>query len=592
MHLAYTVGSPAESPQQAKRTKITTVSIPQGIATRAKITTGSKANTHSNLRPEPTIFRIEHCGIAEPTINTPMMRSCLALTLLCLVMTAVSQPGTIDLSFDPGAGANGAIYSLEVQPDGKILIAGSFTHYDGTPRPRIARLNADGSLDAGFNPGAGIFSVSNGPEAVSKILVEPDGRIVIAGYFSQYNLVSRPNIARLYADGTLDPSFDPGAGTDLLVKDLERQPDGKYILVGSFNTYNGNTVDGICRVTSSGTFDPFVFPVSGDIHQVEVDGQSNCIVRGDLGDVGQTAWARFSLVDGTGGSVVQEANYSSPTYEMVLTGDDEIVYTREDPLSTGVFKRYAFYPFALNAYHTMPSEGVRSLAIQQDERVVVAGSDQGQVPWIRRLKSIPYSDPNSINFAIDSGFGPSVNPNDLIYDIRVLSDGKILIVGRFTQYDGVPRGRIARLNGGTDDDNDGIMDDADNCPGQSNADQLDVDGDGAGNVCDDCPADPNKTAPGICGCGVADADTDNDGTADCNDGCPTDPGKVNLGTCGCGVADTDTDGDGSADCIDPCPYQLPIPSDHGWATNGDVYAMEVDASGDVLYCKLPLKSGQ
>ncbi|MBI5741792.1 MAG: DUF1566 domain-containing protein, partial [Nitrospirae bacterium] len=70
---------------------------------------------------------------------------------------------------------------------------------------------------------------------------------------------------------------------------------------------------------------------------------------------------------------------------------------------------------------------------------------------------------------------------------------------------------------------------------------------------DDCPNDPNKTATGICGCGIADTDSDSDGTADCNDGCSADPLKIAQGICGCGVADTDSDSDGTADCNDACP---------------------------------------
>ncbi len=70
---------------------------------------------------------------------------------------------------------------------------------------------------------------------------------------------------------------------------------------------------------------------------------------------------------------------------------------------------------------------------------------------------------------------------------------------------------------------------------------------------DACPEDPEKTDPGLCGCGVPDTDTDDDGTADCHDDCPGDPDKTDLGLCGCGAFDTDTDGDGTADCHDGCP---------------------------------------
>jgi len=78
---------------------------------------------------------------------------------------------------------------------------------------------------------------------------------------------------------------------------------------------------------------------------------------------------------------------------------------------------------------------------------------------------------------------------------------------------------------------------------------LDGDGDGTPDCVDGCPNDPDKTAPGTCGCGVPE-------TPDCpGDLCPDDPNKTEPGVCGCGVPDstTDTDGDGTPDCVDLCP---------------------------------------
>ena len=69
---------------------------------------------------------------------------------------------------------------------------------------------------------------------------------------------------------------------------------------------------------------------------------------------------------------------------------------------------------------------------------------------------------------------------------------------------------------------------------------------------DNCPNDPNKTEPGICGCGTPDTDSDGDGTPDCNDQCPHDSGKIVPGVCGCGKADVDSNGDGTYDCEDRC----------------------------------------
>lgn len=70
---------------------------------------------------------------------------------------------------------------------------------------------------------------------------------------------------------------------------------------------------------------------------------------------------------------------------------------------------------------------------------------------------------------------------------------------------------------------------------------------------DQYPNDPNKTEPGVCGCGVSDVDSDGDGVLDCLDSCPSDPAKTAPSFCGCGVPDTDSDGDGTPDCTDQCP---------------------------------------
>jgi len=111
-----------------------------------------------------------------------------------------------------------------------------------------------------------------------------------------------------------------------------------------------------------------------------------------------------------------------------------------------------------------------------------------------------------------------------------------------------------------DTDNDLVLDCLDNCPndpdkiepGTCGCGTTDSDSDGTPDCLDDCDGDPNKVAPGICGCSVPDIDTDGDGTLDCIDNCPTDPNKINPGVCGCGILDTDTDGDGALNCNDGC----------------------------------------
>jgi len=109
--------------------------------------------------------------------------------------------------------------------------------------------------------------------------------------------------------------------------------------------------------------------------------------------------------------------------------------------------------------------------------------------------------------------------------------------------------------------------------------EEDADGDGVDGTCgDQCPNDPDKTAPGICGCGIPDVDSDGDGARDCVDGCPYDPDKTYPGYCGCGVPDTDSDGDYQPDCLDGCPLD-PNKTDPGYC---GCFEPEWDSDGDGL----------
>ncbi len=128
---------------------------------------------------------------------------------------------------------------------------------------------------------------------------------------------------------------------------------------------------------------------------------------------------------------------------------------------------------------------------------------------------------------------------------------------------GLPNGNFTLTWALQDSDLDGTVDCSDGCPNDPNkiapgicgcgVADTDSDLDGTADCIDGCPNDPNKIAPGACGCGVADTDSDGDGTADCIDGCPNDPNKIAPGACGCGTPDTDSDGDGTPDCNDGCP---------------------------------------
>lgn len=149
----------------------------------------------------------------------------------------LNPDGSLDPTFDPGA--NDTIHAIALQPDGKILVGGFFTSLGGggtgnTPRHYIGRLNTDGSLDAVFDPGA--------DDWIWTIALQPNGKIVVGGDFTKLGsggmgATPRHAIGRFNANGSLDASFDPGANDRVNI--LALQPDGKIVVGGDFSTFGG-----------------------------------------------------------------------------------------------------------------------------------------------------------------------------------------------------------------------------------------------------------------------------------------------------------------------------------------------------------------
>ena len=164
--------------------------------------------------------------------------------------------GSLDTTFD--SGANGSVFAMAVQPDGKILVGGGFTALGGTAptvRNRIGRLHPDGSVDTTFNPGANSL--------VYALALQPDGKILVGGVFTMLGgggtgTTVRNHIGRLNPDGSLDTTFNPGA--DLGVLALKLLPDGKILVGGNFSTLGGGgtgtTVrNRIGRLNANGSLD-------------------------------------------------------------------------------------------------------------------------------------------------------------------------------------------------------------------------------------------------------------------------------------------------------------------------------------------------
>lgn len=154
------------------------------------------------------------------------------------------------------ASTDGVIYDITVQPNGYILLGGTFSKVNGTNRAGIARLKTDGTLDVGFNPSG------TGASAVNTISLDPDGRVLIGGTFTTYNDTPRNKVARLNSNGTLDTTFNPGtgfSGVSDYVQTILAQTDGRILVGGKFSTYNGDTLNNFGRLNYDGSRDTTFF---------------------------------------------------------------------------------------------------------------------------------------------------------------------------------------------------------------------------------------------------------------------------------------------------------------------------------------------
>ena len=148
------------------------------------------------------------------------------------VATASTNANSPLDGFDPSA--NGLVRSIVVQPDGRILIGGDFTTLApnggaSVTRNYLARLNPDGTVDPTFNP--------NPNSSIEAMALQPDGKIVLVGDFNVLApngsaSINRNFIARLNADGTVDPTFDPRANS--FVYAVAVQADGGIVVGGDF----------------------------------------------------------------------------------------------------------------------------------------------------------------------------------------------------------------------------------------------------------------------------------------------------------------------------------------------------------------------
>jgi len=321
--------------------------------------------------------------------------------VLSFNLARFNADGTLDTGFD-FPGVQGIVYALALDSDGKILVGGSFVFVGSgtsTVRGHLARFNTDGTLDTGF-------SDPNVSGIVYSIAVQSDGKILAGGMFTMAGSANTPygNLARFNTGGTLDSANFGNPALDAAVYALAVQSDGKILAGGAFTTVGVVPRNRMARFTSNGTLDTtFADP-----------------------NLGNTVRALALQTDGKilAGGNFQTAGSGNATYDYLARFD-----------SVGVLDGSFGNPGG--------SGTVYALTLQRDDKILVAG-DFGQIGGIfaagaGRLKT---------DGTLDSSF-PDPNLTGRGSAIKLQSDGNLLVGGSFTAADdNVSYGGLARFFSG------------------------------------------------------------------------------------------------------------------------------------------------
>jgi uncharacterized delta-60 repeat protein len=367
--------------------------------------------------------------------------------------------GSLDGSFDPQPGFDGDVYRLVLQPNGQIIAAGDFLAVNNTTRTRLARLNVDGSLDNSFQ-----HNVPGANAAVRALLMQSDNRLVVGGSFTKYNGINRNRFARILGDGSIDSSFNIGAGADGDIFALAETFSGtnRFILVGgAFNTFNGQLRPGLARLNNEGDLDPKFNPglvVDGTVYAIAVYPTNTIhpgkiLIAGEFTSVSGVSVPGLARLTSNGEldlSFDPGAGASAPVRALTIQRDGKVLiggsFTNFNGISLSRLARLnpngtvdATFNLGVGANDT-----VEAIVIQPDNRIIVAGQFTRFSGVTRRGITRLLPD-GSVDPAINFGSGTDAFVNSVV----VQADGHIVLAGGFSSYDGTTRRKIARIYGGS-----------------------------------------------------------------------------------------------------------------------------------------------
>ena len=353
---------------------------------------------------------------------------------------------------------NDTIEDVKVQADGKIVVGGFFVLVNGSDKSKVARFNADGSLDASFDTGAGFFR--NG---VHDLEIAPDGKIVIGGGFDFFNDASRRYVARLMPNGALDASFNTSFGNPPFIiggiNDVLPLPDGKVFVGGAFSFNTTSFYNNIARLNANGTID-----LNFNNANINYGGKGYSILPQTDGKIligGNLQASNYILGDGYtryNADGTPDANFTrNPDggidYDIALQSDGKILYIdggatvllyRLNPNGTRdtAFPQI-FVPFSASIQKRTV---IQVIAVQPDNKILVGGyliTGSATSPNVHGLIRLHADGTRDTTFQPVNAFGGLRQ----VFDLARQPDGKIVIGGDFTQINGNPQFQtLARIN--------------------------------------------------------------------------------------------------------------------------------------------------
>lgn len=402
-----------------------------------------------------------------------MKKLSLFFTSIFSLITIAQNTADVDLT---NLGFNGIVKVTTIQPDGKILVGGEFTTFNGVTQNCLIRLNPDGTKDNSFNIGNGftdIIATQNpNPAHVSVITLQADGKILIGGNFRNFDFYNSRRIVRLNSNGSRDVSFSSGiVGFDglssnignVMINAIVLQADGKIFVGGNYSGYNGSAQRGLIRLNANGTKDT-TFNVSGGPFGGP-NGSINCIAIAPSGHIfigGQytlynslsNSEPNLNLITSDGQDLITLYNANLPTTFIPKTIKVLDEFVNNPTFNLNLYKILVggdAAPYLAKLAHSGDIEttfsvnnNVSSVTFQENGKVLVSGDFtifNGASKNRAVCLNSDYS--NDTYFNIGTGFDNSVSC------IAVQQDGKIWAGGNFTTFNGINSNYSIRLKGET-----------------------------------------------------------------------------------------------------------------------------------------------